>query len=108
MKVRVKRQMKQTHQALIQTLGPNVVYVDVPTTVAGIMMKGVYTDKSKTEVSVMWPIDRPHEGQQQLASKICMEVYPPDSDEVRLGAWPADHMEREVKRGLLSLIGGDQ
>lgn len=96
MKVQVKRQTKGAWDALVKKRGLAAEYVDVPGTQAGIKFRGLYTDQTRAEVSVAWPVDRPKEAQDTFAKEVC------------LGSEPVKEMEREVNRKGLSVFdGGD-
>lgn len=91
MKVKIKLVPMPTWKEARAKMPSEPLY-DIPATIPGIMFKGFYSDLSRNEILVAWPVDRPQEAQEEFAKKIC------------LGGWPVQEMERKVNRQGLSVI----
>lgn len=94
MKVKVLRKTMKQYKDLVSSLGSHAEYIDVPSTVEGIKFRGVFLNKSKFEVVVAWPVDRPPEGQEAFKKEVC------------LGGEPVEEMDRNVDRKGLSVFEG--
>lgn len=96
MKVQVKLTTMTKYRELANQRGLNAEYIEVPATSPGIKFRGIYSDSSKKEVTVAWPIDRPQEAQDEFAKDVCM------------GGRPVKEFEQPVDRKGLSLVQKDE
>ncbi len=76
MNIKVTRKTMSKYKELVAKLGERAVFTEVPATCDGVKFKGVFTDHSKTEVVVSWPVDRPKEAQEQFAKDVCLGGEP--------------------------------
>jgi hypothetical protein len=68
MTVPVRRCLKKDIDKIVERLGKNAKFTEVPSTIPGVSFRGVIS-ASCDEVSVAWPVDRPPEHQDDFAKK---------------------------------------
>lgn len=76
MKIKVTRRTMKRYKEIVEDLGTRAIFTEVPATCDGVKFRGVFTDSSKTEVIVSWPVDRPKEAQEQFAKDVCLGGEP--------------------------------
>lgn len=80
---------------IVHSRGNQAKLYDVPATIPGIQFKGVFTDATKQEIAVAWPVDRPKEAQDEFSKNICM------------GGEPVLEFQYKSQGAPLKLVTGD-